>query len=326
MQNLNKVTIVMYHYIRDLKNSRYPKIKGLDLFLFIEQLNYLQKNYNIITMELLIEALYNNESLPPKAVLLTFDDAYLDHFTNVFPILFDRKIQGSFFTPAKAISENLVLDVNKIHFILASADNIDYLVSRTFNELDKYRNKYELESNDFYYGKLAVANRLDLKEVAYIKKLLQKELPEELRNKIVNTLFEEFVGMSENAFSREMYMSRDQLKCMLKNGMHVGNHGYNHYWLNSLSEEEQRFEVRKGCEFLKEIGVDMNEWTMCYPYGAYNPITLNILEETNCKLGLTSVVDVADLSVYNKFALPRLDTNEIPKDSNSKVNDWFLKG
>lgn len=29
-----KLTIIMYHYIRDLKKSRYPQIKGLDIHLF----------------------------------------------------------------------------------------------------------------------------------------------------------------------------------------------------------------------------------------------------------------------------------------------------
>ncbi len=33
-----KFSVVMYHYVRDLKNTRYPAIKGLDLQLFKEQL------------------------------------------------------------------------------------------------------------------------------------------------------------------------------------------------------------------------------------------------------------------------------------------------
>jgi hypothetical protein len=32
--------IVMYHYVRDLKNSRYPQIKGLDINCFEEQLDF----------------------------------------------------------------------------------------------------------------------------------------------------------------------------------------------------------------------------------------------------------------------------------------------
>ena len=33
----NKVTIIKYHYVRDLKNSRFNEIKGLDVSLFKEQ-------------------------------------------------------------------------------------------------------------------------------------------------------------------------------------------------------------------------------------------------------------------------------------------------
>jgi peptidoglycan/xylan/chitin deacetylase (PgdA/CDA1 family) len=71
-----KVTIVMYHYVRDLKYSRYPDIKGLDISLFYEQIKYLKKHYQFITMEMLMDSIENNKSLPYKSILLTFDDAY----------------------------------------------------------------------------------------------------------------------------------------------------------------------------------------------------------------------------------------------------------
>ena len=34
----HKLNIVMYHYVRDLQNSRYPAIKGLDYNLFKKQI------------------------------------------------------------------------------------------------------------------------------------------------------------------------------------------------------------------------------------------------------------------------------------------------
>ena len=77
----------MYHYVRDLKNSRYPAIKGLDIDLFKEQIRYLINHYKFITMEMLISAIENKSSIPSKSVLLTFDDAYIDHFEYVFPFL-----------------------------------------------------------------------------------------------------------------------------------------------------------------------------------------------------------------------------------------------
>ena len=61
-----KATIVMYHFVRDLKNSRYPEIKGLDISLFKEQIKYLKKFYNFITMEQDPPLLQNYKALPEE--------------------------------------------------------------------------------------------------------------------------------------------------------------------------------------------------------------------------------------------------------------------
>ena len=118
----------MYHYVRPIKKSLYPLIKGLELNAFKMQLNYLEKNYKIITMESLIEFAKNDKSLPENPCLLTFDDGYKDHYSYVFPELKKRGIQGSFFPPAKGILEKKVLDVHKIHFILAKTENKNLLI------------------------------------------------------------------------------------------------------------------------------------------------------------------------------------------------------
>ena len=115
----NNITIVMYHYVRDLKRSEFPDIKGLDLPFFEGQIAYLKKNYNLIKMEDMIAAIDGNRALPAKAALLTFDDGFKDHYANVFPVLKKNRIQGSFYPSAKPVVENIVLDVHKIHFLLA---------------------------------------------------------------------------------------------------------------------------------------------------------------------------------------------------------------
>ena len=50
MKNNNKLTVVMYHYVRDLVHSRYPKIHGLQIELFREQVQFLKKNYNFVIL------------------------------------------------------------------------------------------------------------------------------------------------------------------------------------------------------------------------------------------------------------------------------------
>jgi peptidoglycan/xylan/chitin deacetylase (PgdA/CDA1 family) len=316
----------MYHYVRNLTHSRYPEIKGLDFDLFKEQIQYLKKHYTFITMESYIDSIENNTLLPEKSVVLTFDDAYSDHFDYVFPYLDGQKIQGSFYPSVLAIREHKVLDVNKIHFILAGEEDKSKIIAHLKDDLDTYRKEYNLESFSYYYDKLGHPNRFDSADVIFIKRLLQVELDESLRIILTDNLFEKIIRIDESSFSRELYMNIDQLQCMKRNGMHIGSHGNNHYWLGSLSRENQKIEIEKSLEFLTLIGSDIKNWTMCYPYGNYNETTIELLTEYNCKLGLTTEVNIADMQKYNKYTLPRLDTNDIPKDREAVTNDWYLKG
>lgn len=314
----------MYHYIRNLKQSRYPEIKGLDSKLFEEQILYLKKHYNIISMNEAIEAVHYGTPVPDKSILLTFDDCYKDHYTYVFPILIKYGISGAFYAPMKCLKEKKVLDVNKIHFILASVPNKKQIISEIFDQLDHFRHEYNLEKNSFYYDKLAIPDRHDTADIIFIKRILQVELDEKLRNIVTSKLFNKFVGVSEKAFCEELYLTKEQISHMFDSGMHFGSHSYEHYWLNSLTKEKQEEQIDLSLKYLEEMGIDINNWTMCYPYGGYNSDTLEVLTEKKCKLAFTTEVDVYNLDLHNKYEVPRLDTNDIPKDRKSKVNKWYL--
>lgn len=316
MNRMNRdLTVVMYHYVRDLASSSYPKIKGLDLHLFKEQIHFFKNNYTFISINELIEAYESNSDLPNNAILLTFDDGYKDHYCDVFPVLHDNKIQGCFYPPAATISDKKVLDVNKIHFLLAAVKNKQIIISTIFNQLDEYRKEYRLKDNDYYFSKLGVANRFDSQEVIFIKRILQVGLVQDLREKILDFLFKKYVTFDEKSFSEELYMSSENIKTMIDSGMHFGSHGNNHYWLSSLSKEEQESEIFKSLNFLSDMGENVGRWTMCYPYGNYNKDTLDLLDKYDCKAAFTTRVKNANLDQDNKFEIPRLDTNDFLKKS-----------
>lgn len=147
-----------------------------------------------------------------------------------------------------------------------------------------------------------------------------------MRKTITNNQFESIVGIDENSFGRELYMNTEQIQCLNRNGMYIGSHGYDHYWLGSLEQEKQKIEIEKVLDFLKIIGSDTKNWAMCYPYGNYNETTLKLLNEYDCKLALTTEVNIAEIQKYNKYTLPRLDTNDLPKDIEASTNDWYLEG
>lgn len=312
---MNKVCIVMYHYVRDLQHSRYPGIKGLDTQYFKEQIQYLKNNFIIIKMEDVIEKTLTGGALPENSVLLTFDDGYIDHFTTVLPILKQNGLQGSFFIPGKTFTEDILLDVNKVHFILASAPE-KVIVKDLFELLDKAREEYpDLPSNKELYKKYAIANRFDSPETFFCKRILQTAIPEGLRNTISSILFEKYVGLPEKYFARELYMNRDQIRFMRDEGMFIGLHGYDHYWLGNLEESNMKRDIDKALEVMDEF-IDRNNWVMNYPYGNCNNNVIEYIKTKGCKLGLITEVRTADLKKDNHYRLPRWDCNDFPPKSN----------
>lgn len=323
------VTIVMYHYVRDLARSRYPKIRGLDLAHFREQLAYIRKHYTVITAESLVAAVKHREAgghweLPRNSLLLTFDDGFSEHFRNVFPLLDEAGVQGSFFAPASAVIGRRVLDVNKIHFIMASVPGIRSVIADMYDLLDRYRTEYALPDNEQLYLQHANATRLDTADVIFVKRLLQAALPVPLRARILAELFARYVTVDEAAFAEELYAGLDELRCMSRHGMYIGSHGDTHQWLEHLTPAEQEVEVDRSLELLRYVGTPLDAWVMCYPYGSANTSLVEILRARGCALGLTTRVGISHAS-ENPMLLSRLDTNDLPTQANAAISSWTLR-
>ena len=306
---MDELYISMYHYTRDLKHSRYPQIKGLDQSLFRQQIDFMKNNFNIVTMEQVMDAVEGKADLPEKAMLLTFDDGYIDNYTVAFPILDEFGVQGSFFIPGKTFTTHQLLDVNKIHYMLASA-NIYELVEDVKKEMDYYRGReFDYAPTDELFKEYAVENRFDVKETVFVKRMLQTVLPEQLRNTISSNLFKKYVGVTEEQLAYELYMTEEQIRTMKRHGMFIGLHGYDHYWLGNLSPEQMRYDIAMALETMDEF-IDRKRWVMNYPYGNYNQDVLDYIKSQGACVGLTTQVRIANIREDNPLELPRLDCND----------------
>lgn len=95
-----RVPILMYHYISVPPPD--ADIYRLDLSVTPEQLagqlSWLTDNgYTTITLDDLLAALTTGAPLPPRPVILTFDDGYADAYENAFPLLRRFDMTGTFF-------------------------------------------------------------------------------------------------------------------------------------------------------------------------------------------------------------------------------------
>ena len=318
------LTIIVYHYVRDLPNTDFAEIKGLLTAEFEGQLDYIERHYTVIDIQDVMRTIKGEKNLPSNACLLTFDDGLFDHYETVFPRLVKRGLSGSFYPSAMPILEHQVLDVHKIHFILASGNNVTEIKNALFEAIEPFRKTTSLPSNNELYDKYAQASLYDKPDVEFIKRMLQVALPEHIRSAITDTLFYQYVTDDEATFAKMLYLDAAQLKEMIAAGMTVGGHGFKHNWLGTLSRNEQKAEINATLGFLEQIyNKRLPEWIMCYPKGSYNNDTLELLSISNCKLGLTINVDLSDTS--KPLELSRLDTNDLPVDKDAPPCSWTHK-
>ena len=272
--------IVMYHYVRPLKFTSFPKIKGLEKENFIRQIEFFKKKFKFITANDILDGIYENKTISSNSILLTFDDGFKDHYNHVFPILKKYDIQGLFFPPGKPIIEKMVLDVHKIHHILAKANDLNSLINEIFVFINENKKKFKLKEPEEYFKDLAIANRFDSKEIIFIKRIIQRELPEKTRGLLVNKLFKKFVTKNEMGFSEQLYLNKDEIDEMRENGMFFGSHGYSHQWLSHMSEQNLNEELGKSLEFYDRINPNGKK-IMCYPYGDYNESVVTKIKKMN---------------------------------------------
>ena len=304
----NNIYIVMYHYVRNVKKSKYPNLKGLEFTEFKKQISFFKKNFNFLSNSQFIEILNSKKIPKKKSILLTFDDGYRDHFEYVFPFLKKQDVSAIFYPPIMCIRNKAVLDVNKIHFILAKEENRDKILNLIFLYVKKILNK---NPQQIGIEKINLLSRYDDKKTILIKRLLQNHLPLPYRKKIVDKIFKHIVNYSEEEFSKILYMNNNNIQELYKNNFSIGSHGYNHYWWEKINKNEQEMEIKNSINYFKKIKVFDKNFSVCYPYGSYNLQTLNLLKKYKIKFALTTRVgSVNKKNIRKVYELPRFDTND----------------
>lgn len=298
----------MYHFVREIKKSNFPNIKGLEFSSFKNQIDFLKKKFNILKYNDLIEILKTRKIPKKPSVILTFDDGYNDHYKYVYPYLLKNNISGFFYPVASSVMQNKILDANILHFILEKETNSKKLLGLVNFYLKKYLNK---NISELDLSNANLKSRFDDKNTILFKQLLQYIIPKNISTKIINKIFEDIMNVKKEKFFENFYLSTVKIQEMYSDNMHFGIHGYNHNWLEYLNKKKQYQEILKSINFFKKINLDLSKLSICYPFGSYNQDTIRIVKKLKINFGLTSVPGTITIkNVDKKFIFPRFDTND----------------
>ena len=314
-------TIVMYHVVRPASAAGpFQRVKGLDVSAFREQLLYIRAHYTIVRLFDLVTAAEGIQPLPPRPIVLSFDDGYAGHYRWVFPLLVDAGAPAVFFPVASALLDRRVIDVNKVQFILAASDDVEQLVTAIDAAIE--REQPGLPTPAEYRSRWWTSSRWDPPEVVYVKRLLQHALPESVRRPLVDHLFQTLVTADEAGFADELYMDAGQLRELHEAGMTIGAHGDRHVRLPTLPRHEQALEIDGALRVLDVLGLPQRKFAYCYANGDHDDDSVDLLRARQCSIALTTRPDLARIVPEAMLTLPRLDTNDLPVRADDDPNEW----
>lgn len=347
----NKLTILMYHDIRD--ETKFSKRYELKSFLrvqqFRNQLNYIKTHYNVVSCRQVIDSVENSNPLPPNPIVLTFDDGLLDHYKTVGPILDEERLVGCFFIPSEACQNRKLMLVHKIQFILAGSGTEKEIVRTIFallstveflessNPLEVNWKATDLTKNYLwktYSQSVWTPNRNPnqknwwTEEMVFITRFLRENtgLSDALKEKLIDSLFKKFVGLTEEELAEDLYMNVNQILDLKVIG-EIGGHGFTSTNLKNLTREEQVRDIELNWKFLfDKILSSHYDFLFSYPHGGYTQETASILDRFACKMAFTTdarLCNKKDLSEEGLLFMPRLCApQQFPITENARKCKW----
>lgn len=297
----------MYHYVRNL-DTNYPNFNALDTESFKKQMDYFTKNGGIGNAKELIDII-DGKIKPNEKFYLTFDDGFKEHYHYVAKQLEKINATGFFFPSTLPLITKKILDVHKVHLLLGK-----YKASVLLSEaLAKINNNMLDNSKIKNFDKEIYIDQKNTQSQKKFKRLFNYYLKYEFREEILNQIFSQY--FEEEKLHDNVYMNSCELLELQSLGNIIGSHTHSHKVLSRLNFNDQKHEIIKSEEILKEILG--NTWienkTLCYPYGGYNSFnasTQKILKQRNYKLGfMVGNVKMHLNKLIYPYSIKRIDCN-----------------
>jgi peptidoglycan/xylan/chitin deacetylase (PgdA/CDA1 family) len=252
---------------------------------FGKQMAYLASHCQILTVHDVLAALQsrNKKDLPPRAVLVTFDDGYRDFEEQAWPILKRYKIPATLFIPT------------------AYPDHPE----QTFWWDDLYQalqNTLCKESLVTPIGTFSLSNVIARKQAYqhlkyYLKTLMHAQAISMVRD---------FCNELEVSPAANCIMSWDSLQKLSRDGLTVGAHTRTHPLLNRISLGEAKKELIGSFEDLKsELGFALP--IFAYPSGEVNDDVVRMLEREGFLLAFTTKRGINNINHMNPLKIQRIN-------------------
>ena len=101
LRRRNLLAVLTYHRVDHLASrpNLYSGLISATPPAFARQMEYLAANYHVVSMQELLDVQRADRTLPPRSVMITFDDAYRDFAEHAWPVLKQYGLPVTLFVP-----------------------------------------------------------------------------------------------------------------------------------------------------------------------------------------------------------------------------------
>ena len=282
----SRLSIIDYHRITPEKDHFVDSATQDELNW---QCSILKKYFNVLPLKQAVELLQKGQ-LPPRSVVITFDDGYANNYSLALPVLKKWDLPATFFIASGFLDGGIMWN----DAIIESIRRTDY-------------ESLELTKSDGFtqelVGVLDLSSPKKKINAAARLRVGMKYLELSQRDDLVKKLVE----ITAAKMPQDIMLTSDQVKEMYVSGMDIGGHTLTHPILTTIPVESARQQIEQDKQKLEAIiGEQISHFA--YPNGKpdkdFVDSHIKILKEAGYKAAVTTQRGVAQPN-NNIYRLPR---------------------
>jgi peptidoglycan/xylan/chitin deacetylase (PgdA/CDA1 family) len=302
-----KAVILMYHQVCEKKSDPWQLAVTPENFQY--HLNHLKNFFDVVSVDELVSTVKQGK-LSKNLAAITFDDGFVDNYTNAAPLLEWFELPATFYLTSGAIRNPKLFWWDELQSIILLTEALPVRLSVILGT-EKFEFEFKRdrilrpslsqEILNWSYGSPVRNERIELyfklwERIQPLQHLDQYTIMRALRNwaKV------DYIPLGSNAPMQDFHVKKLSSNKLFT----LGGHTVNHAMLSAQTELVQSYEIKDCKVDIEEIsGKRVNGFA--YPYGKYNACTKTLLQKNGFNYGLTTEEGTVtvDSDVYQ---LPRL--------------------
>ena len=236
-----RLSILIFHRVHAKADTLFPH--EIEARRFDRLMGLVARSFRVTTLGRAAAMLARGE-LPPRSLVITFDDGYADNSEVALPILRRHDLSATFFVSTGFLDGGRMWNDSIIECIRACS-------------------LHEIDLSEFGLGCRSLTGLADRR--ACIAGLLSRIKYFDLPRREAAILHLERMACV-NSLPTDLMMRSEQVRKLHRAGMEIGAHTVNHPILTSLNDTEAEYEIFEGRRRLQKI-IDAPVEVLAYPNG-----------------------------------------------------------